>query len=222
MIPRVTPRNPMPRRFGRRWPALLALGGMLHAQPTNPAPAGAPEPPRARGESVAREAAPARNRRADFTAFRLIAERNIFNAARSGGRASAPPRETRRPARVDTLALVGVMSYAKGTFAFFDGSSGEFRKAVQTGGTVAGLKVVDIQPERVQLENGTNRFELRVGARLRREDQGAWQVSESTEPLPTPGPGGVSGSAASTESSNGGGADEVLRRLLQRREQEAR
>lgn len=200
--------NPTRRRPGRTWPVLLVLGGLLQAQPTNPPPASAAEP--------------ARGRRVDYSAFRVIAERNIFNASRSGGRAAAPPREARRPARVDTLALVGVMSYEKGTFAFFDGSSGEFRKATRSGGTVGDFKVVDIRPERVQLENGTNRFELRVGARLRREDQGPWQLSESTEPLPGASAGGASAASAPAEGSNGGAADEVLRRLLQRREQESR
>lgn len=222
MTPRVFQLNPTRRRPGRTWPVLLLVGGLLHAQPTNPPPAGTAEPARGRGEAVARGEPAARGRRADYSAFRVIAERNIFNAARSGGRATAPPREARRPARVDTLALVGVMSYEKGTFAFFDGSSGEFRKATRAGGTVGDFKVVDIRPERVQLENGTNRFELRVGARLRREDQGPWQLSESTEPLPGTGSAGASAASAPAEGSNGGAADEVLRRLLQRREQETR
>lgn len=222
MTPRVHQLNSTRRRPGRTWPVLLVLGGLLQAQPTNPAPAGVAEPGRSRGETVARGEPAARSRPGDYNTFRVIAERNIFNASRSGGRAAAPPREARRPARVDTLALVGVMSYEKGTFAFFDGSSGEFRKATRTGGTVGDFKVVDIRPERVQLENGTNRFELRVGARLRREDQGPWQLSESTEPLPGAGAGGASAASAPAEGSNGGAADEVLRRLLQRREQESR
>lgn len=214
--------NPTRRRPGPIWPVLVMVGGLLQAQPTNPAPAGATEPARGRGDTIARGESAARDRRMDYSAFRVIAERNIFNASRSGGRATAPPRETRRPARVDTLVLVGVMSYEKGTFAFFDGSSGEFRKATRPGGTVGDFKVVDIRPERVQLENSTNRFELRVGARLRREDQGPWQLSESIEPLPGPGAGGASAASAPAEGSNGGAADEVLRRLLQRREQETR
>lgn len=199
----------------KAWAFALGLAGVaLQAQPgeTNatlepPAPSAAPT------ASTGRV-------RTDFNTFRLIAERNIFNAARSGRRVSAPPRENRRPARTDTLALVGVMSYEKGPFAFFDGSSTDYRKALPPGGTVAGLKVVEIQPNMVRLENGTNQFELRVGAHLRREDAGPWQLSESTEPLPATTSDGSSSSGA-TESSNDA-ADEVLRRLLQRREQETR
>jgi len=199
----------------------LALGALpLQGQP---APTNAAASPPAATNTPARpavaETAPARAR-TDFNAFRLIAERNIFNAARSGGRASAPPRENRRPARADTLALVGVMSYERGPFAFFDGSNPEFRKALQPGGTVADFKVLEIRPNGVRLDNGTNQFELRVGARLRREDQGPWQLSESTEPLSAAAAGGAS-SSGGAESSNDA-ADEVLRRLLQRREQETR
>jgi hypothetical protein len=197
---------------------LAALPLQGQPAPTNAAtnlPAATNSP----AQPAAADAAPARAR-TDFSAFRLIAERNIFNAARSGGRVNALSRENRRPARADTLALVGVMSYEKGPFAFFDGSSTEFRKALQPGGTVADFKVLEIRPNGVRLDNGTNQFELRVGARLRREDQGPWQLSESTEPLSAAAAGGAS-SSGGAESSNDA-ADEVLRRLLQRREQETR
>lgn len=198
--------------------ALAALSLQGQPAPTNaathpPAATNAPARP------AAAQAAPARAR-TDFNAFRLIAERNIFNAARSGGRVNPPPRDIRRPARTDSLALVGVMSYERGPFAFFDGSSPEFRKALQPGGTVAGFQVLEIRPNGVRLDNGTNQFELRVGARLRHEDQGPWQLSESTEPLSAAAAGSAS-SPGGAESSNDA-AEEVLRRLLQRREQETR
>lgn len=210
--PRTNRRLGLSRVWGN-WLAGLACAAGVLGQSTSAPSSPAPEPPRDR------ERSPGRTRRGDDSAFRIIAERNIFNAARSGGRVSAPLRETRRPARVDTLAVVGVMSYEQGAYAFFDGSSSDFRKAVPAGGTVAGFKVVDIRPDRVQLEAGTNQFELKVGARLRREEQGPWQVTESTEPLPAAGPepAGNAGAAGSN-----GAADEVLKRLLQRREQETR
>ncbi len=212
MTPRAYRTGTWNRSWGS-WLVGLACAAALLGQPASAPPTPAAEP------SGERERTPPRSRRADYSAFRAIAERNIFNAARSGGRAAAAPRETRRPAHVNTLAVVGLMSYEKGAYAFFDGSSSEFRKAVPLGGTVGGFKVVDIRPDRVQLEAGTNQFELKVGARLRREEQGPWQVAESTEPLPaaSPGPTGSAGAAGSN-----GAEDEVLKRLLQRREQETR
>lgn len=194
------------------------LGGLAFAAGLLGQPASAPPTP-APGPARDRERTPNRSRQVDYSAFRVIAERNIFNAARSGGRVAAPSREARRPARVDTLAVVGLMSYETRAYAFFDGSSSDFRKAVPLGGTVAGFKVVDIRPDRVQLEAGTNQFELKVGARLRREEQGPWQVSESTEPLPATSLGN---SDSADASGSNGAANEVLKRLLQRREQETR
>lgn len=210
---RRTHRRWVPRQGWGTWLGGLALAAGLLGQPASAPPTPTPVPARDR------ERTPNRSRPVDYSAFRVIAERNIFNAARSGGRVAAPPREARRPARVDTLAVVGLMSYEKRAYAFFDGSSSDFRKAVPVGGTVAGCKVVDIRPDRVQLEVGTNQFELKVGARLRREEQGPWQVSESTEPLPATS---LDSSGSADANGSNGAADEVLKRLLQRREQETR
>src|SRR5271167_1737375 len=65
---------------------------------------------------------------ADFSSFQVISERNIFNPNRT-----ARHRGGNRPQPVaDAFALVGTMSYAKGAFAFFDGTSSDYRKAVPT------------------------------------------------------------------------------------------
>src|SRR5262245_38315845 len=56
----------------------------------------------------------------DESAFRIVSERNIFNANRSGGTVRST--SSRRPVRVETFALVGTMAYEKGVFAFFEGS----------------------------------------------------------------------------------------------------
>lgn len=182
--------------------------------------------------------APAQRDASDYSHFRLITERNIFNAGRSG-RQQYSSRETRRPSRVDNVSLVGVMTYGKGPFAFFDGSSSDYRKALQPGGSLGPIKVLAVQTNAVELEIGTNRVQLTVGSHLRREEEGEWKVSDSDAPSAfagssssgTPGrsfsPGGPSGAASTTSSagaaSSSGGADnEVLRRLLQRREQENR
>lgn len=112
----------------------------------------------------------------DESAFRIIAERNIFNANRSGGRVQLA---TRRPTRVEIVTLVGTMAYARGAFAFFDGSSAEFSKALQANEVIAGHKLVDVLADRVRLEADGKQFELPVGSALRREDAGAWLVAEA-------------------------------------------
>ncbi|MBL9136280.1 MAG: hypothetical protein JNK85_10445 [Verrucomicrobiales bacterium] len=213
-------------------PALLA--GILRdpgasAQPTN-SPAAAPTTPASRS---------------DFATYRVIAERNIFNAGRSGRTGPAASRETRRPPRVDTVALVGTMSYEKGTFAFFEGSSSEFRKVLKTGGTIAGYTLREITPAGVQLQSGEKTLQLKVNSQLRREDDGEWEITARTESSASP----TSSSSGSrrdrdasadngrdrreSRSSEGGGTaaatsgsapasdpSEVLKRLMQQREQE--
>ncbi|HWX21864.1 MAG TPA: hypothetical protein VN578_18340 [Candidatus Binatia bacterium] len=172
--------------------------------------------------------------RADYSNFRIIAERNIFDPNRyphQPGRAN--PIARRNPV-VESFALVGVMSYEKGTFAFFNGTSSEYQKALKQDDTIAGYKVANIDPDTVKLEAGTNHVELHVGMQLRREDQGEWQASTQPEAYAAASSGG-SASATSTsnisstaqapttgqtETTSSGTESDVLKRLMQRREQE--
>lgn len=209
--------------------------------------------------------------RLDFSAFKLINDRNIFNpnrSARSAGRTETR-RETRPTARTESFALVGIMEYEKGRFAFFDSTSPQYKKVIQAAETIAGYKIVSIAPNSVKLMSGTNELELPVGMQLSRAEQGEWQIGAAsaesstggegrprpapvvtptvpTEAAPTGGeppfpfptnaemplpPEGfpVPIPTAETENANtnaessaasGGGESDVLRRLMQRREQE--
>jgi hypothetical protein len=135
------------------------------AQPTSPPPTTASAPPPV--ESAAQGF--------DESAFRIIAERNIFNANRIG-----PVRlSSRRPSVVETFTLVGTMAYEKGAFAFFQGSSSEFTKVLKPAGLIAGHKLVDICANSVKIEVDGKEFELPVGSQMRREDEGTWQVAEA-------------------------------------------
>jgi hypothetical protein len=167
-----------------------------------------------------------RSSRADYSAFRIIAERNIFDPNRSPRRrVSGGPRP--RPRTTESFSLVGTMSYEKGTFAFFDGTSSEYRKVLKVADAIAGYKVAQIAPNSIKLASGTNELELRVGMQMRRDDNGEWflagrtgssYASETPASGPpasaTPAPSSEPGAASSSEE------EEVLRRLRQRREQE--
>jgi hypothetical protein len=112
----------------------------------------------------------------DEAAFRIIAERNIFNAERIGAVRIA---SSRRPARVESFKLVGTMAYAKGAFAFFEGSSSELTKVLKPDGVIAGYKLVDILTDAVKLEADGKILELSIGLAMRREDEGTWRPGEA-------------------------------------------
>jgi hypothetical protein len=147
--------------------------------------------------------------RLDDSEFRTISERNIFNANRSGGQVRL---SARQPARVESFTLVGTMAYAKGAFAFFDGTSSEFTKVLKTDGVIAGHKLVDILTDAVKLEADGKIVELPIGSGMRREDEGAWQEGES-----------LASRSNSTPTSTASSADqsEILKRLMERREKDS-
>lgn len=169
----------------------------------------------------------------DFGAFQLIPDRNIFNVNRAG-RASRTPREAPPKAtQVDTFALVGAMSYAKGDFAFFDGSSSDFRKVLKPGETIAGFQIKTIGRGSVQLDAAGKALELAIGSHFRREDQGEWRLVAETAPASSSSSGrsersesessaGASGDGESKPASAdaGGDANDILQRLMKKREQE--
>jgi hypothetical protein len=150
----------------------LVAGFAAAAQSTNP-------PARPNSTRTAPGRAESGARGLDESAFRIVAERNIFNADRSGGQVRLA---SQRPARIETFTLVGTMAYAKGVFAFFEGSNSEFTKALKADGVIAGHKLLDIYANGVKLEADGKEIDLPVGGQMRREDEGTWHVAESSSP----------------------------------------
>ena len=160
--------------------------------------------------------------RTDYVSFRIISERNIFNPNRSGrssGR-NYTRREPDRRVRSERFALLGTMTYEKGRFAFFDGSSSEFRKVLKPEDNIAGFKIVDVVPTCVKLEmtNGQT-LELCVGMQMRKREQEDWQLAGKADSAES-----SNGAPASVESSTADSSaegDSVLKRLmLQQRDKE--
>src|SRR6476646_3336314 len=81
--------------------------------------------------------------RLDYPSFQIIRDRNIFDMNRSP-RSSYTPRPVvrtepeRRYSRSESIALLGTMSYEKGRFAFFEGSSAQYRQVLSSSNTIAG------------------------------------------------------------------------------------
>lgn len=204
------------------------------AQSTNDATQVATPATNASPEGVVASPAPSR---LDESAFRIVSERNIFNANRSGGQVRL---SSRRAPRVESFTLVGTLAYDKGAFAFFEGSSSELTKVLKPDGIIAGHKLVDILADGVRLEADGQITDLAVGAAMRREDEGAWRRGDAV----ASSSGGSSrrdddddssrsrrrddrdrGSGAANRAAAGGsisGADdaEVLKRLMERRERD--
>ena len=156
--------------------------------------------------------------RGEYAAFRVISERNIFNAnrsSRSSGRTSS--REPERRVRTETFTLVGTMSYEKGRFAFFDGSSSQFRKVLQSEESIAGFKVAEVAPACVKLQTTNGQIlELCVGMQRKKREDEEWQLAGRVESSEVAG----SGSASGGQTSSSAGDPDVLKKLMERREQE--
>jgi hypothetical protein len=159
--------------------------------------------------------------RLDYSAFKVIVDKNIFDpnryARRPGDRGPRSP-----PKSVDSLTLVGTMTYEKGTFAFFDGTSSDYKKALKLNDVVAGHKVTCIAPNSVKLAAGTNELELGVGMQLRREEDGPWSLAGKSGSY-TAAPSSTSTNAvASTMSDAAASAAEsdIIKRLKQQREKD--
>jgi hypothetical protein len=160
----------------------------------------------------------------DYAAFRVIVDRNIFDPNRVPRRsAEVRPRPT--PRSVDSLTLVGTMAYEKGTFAFFDGSNTDYKKALKLTDVIAGYKVTNISPTGVRLSAGTNELELKVGMQLRREEDGPWTLSGQPGSYGAPSTGPATNTVAATatpgtDAGSSGTDSEIIKKLMQRRERE--
>jgi len=160
-------------------------------------------------------------RQTDYAAFRSISQQNIFNQFRVARRHETGRSRPGPPVRLgDAFLLVGTMSYDKGDFAFFDGTRSEYRRIVQPAGTIAVYQVTAITPASVTLEGSGQKLELKVGMQLRRNDDGVWQLADVRELPATPVGSAVENPAAPASSSAGDDVNDVLKKLMQKREQE--
>ncbi len=165
--------------------------------------------------------------RLDFPAFRIIAERNIFNPSRSGRspRSYERPRSERR-VRTEAFALRGTMSYEKGRFAFFEGTSSDYRKALEAADTIAGFKIAAVGPDSVKLESNGKQIELQIGMQMKKPEGGDWELASGTDSVdiaaaaPASADTNATQNSQKTEAGSSGGVSDILKRLMQKREQE--
>ena len=179
-------------------------------------------------------AAPANGAPPDYATFsHVIAERNIFDPNRYSHAPGTPrtfrPRSRTTVNSAPAFSLVGTMSYTKGRFAFFSGNNDDLKKILVLDGSIAGYTVTEITPTQVTLQGGDKKnLTLKIGD-LMRQESGHWELAGQAEA--TAGSGASepatpeSSPAAEPPAAMAGGnsaAAEILKRLMQTREQESK
>jgi len=162
----------------------------------------------------------------NYAAFgRFIADRNIFNPARYPHSPQPTQRYTPVSRSAPMFSLVGVMSYEKGLFAFFDGNNSDFRKVLSATQSIAGYTIASITPDSVRLESSDKKqtVDMKVGELMRHEDQG-WRLSgrgdmstyttTSNSASDAPDASGAAPAASSLP------ANDTLRKLMEQRAKE--
>ncbi len=213
--------------------ALCALGRLAAAETkpgAKPAVAPAPvpvtpsaktPPPVAPTASRRSAAVPATPAGPSFDTYRLIGERNIFDANRRGRSRNS---DDVAPPRNDVISLVGTMDSDKGVLAFFDGTESGFRKALRVGQSVEKYKVAKITPDVVDLERDGQTISMRVSAQLRRPPGGEWKLISPdiarAEAAAAAAEAARSSAASSAPPPIPADASEALRRLMERRQKE--
>lgn len=132
--------------------------------------------------------------------FQLIWKRNIFDPQRARDGEAPPPTESEHVPVVDSFTLLGSMSYEKGKFAFFDGTSSDYRKTLEAGGKIGGFTIAEIDPAKVVLESAEKKIDFPVGAQMKRADKGEWKFNERSDYVAN-SPGGSSRGSSSSSSS---------------------
>jgi hypothetical protein len=167
---------------------------------------------------------------AAYSSFsRFVTERNIFDPNRYP-RSSSTRSSTYRP-RVSRSApaftLVGTMSYEKGMFAFFDGNNSDLRKVLyqSDSNSIAGYTVAEITLAGVKLQTADKKqtVQMKIGEMMRQEGS-VWQLAGQGE-LPATTEStvqAVEGSSSDAGSAPGsaGEPNDILKKLMQKREQE--
>ena len=164
----------------------------------------------------------------DYDSFQIIVQKNIFDPDRHPHWPNPFPRERGVP----TFSLAGTMSYRKGMFAFFSGTSDDYQKVLQQGGTIAGYTVTNITFDGAQLLSSGKTVDMKVGAAMRLEGSdwelsapGEWgEISSSSETPSSAQPAGSQNtdSPSAPEPSSGGAPSDILKRLMEQRQQESK
>jgi len=156
-----------------------------------------------------------------FETFNVIQHNNIFDPNR---RPWIPYNTNRnQPKAIQAFALTGTMSYPKGWFAVFNGTSSEYQKVLPVGGVIAGYKVTDITLTNVTLSANGKDFRMPVGRQVRNSN-GKWQMGMPVEATSEETNSDETTATDNSAAPTGANAqmNEILQRLMKAREQESK
>lgn len=154
-----------------------------------------------------------------YEAFQLIQSRNLFDPDRRASRVREEAAEATAQVHVESLVLTGTMVYEGRAFAFFGGSTPEYRQVLAPGSAIAGFDLVTITTTRVELERDGEHVVLLIGGRLRREGEGNW-VSSAVADAPVVGREPAASGQSVAGASTAGEVSDLMKRMMERRAQQ--
>jgi hypothetical protein len=132
--------------------------------------------------SCAGSSAAGTTNRLDETSFKIVKDNNIFNPKRYPGAIPRIRENINQRPQADYFALVGIISYDQGPFAFFEGSRSEYSKVAKPSDSIAGFKVTGIESNSVQLVSGTNAIAMPINMQMRREEGATeWKLAARSD-----------------------------------------
>ncbi len=205
--------------------AILALGMSGNAQQT-----------RSRARASAKEDG--------FAQFQVITDRNIFDPNRIPvSRRQGSDSDENQGDSAEGANLRGVWITNLESLAFIDSNRAEYSGTPAKGAALGGWKLADIQIDKVILEKDGRRLDWPVGQRIERDGAGNWTLAGAAPSASGARSGrragsgasrgnssGATSSAASESSSSkpaanapapsGSGAEELLKKMRERRQRE--
>ena len=157
-----------------------------------------------------------------YETYRLLQTRNIFDPERQPGVTNTAPVQVQTtPSNPDYAALTGTMITAEKTLAFFSGSRTEYNAVLTTNGRIAGAKVTKITAESVEVERNGKRVTVAVGQTVPLDASSMPTAAPASTPssATTASPSNTSPNASST-SAPSGDREAVMRRMMEKRQQE--
>ena len=149
-----------------------------------------------------------------YDAFRMLQTRNIFDPDRRPILTQATTLPQTPPAsRADYVALTGIMLTQDKALAFFSGSRADYNKVLAVNGDIAGAKLTKITTSAIEVERDGKRISIAVGQTVPLD---ASAPAAAPQNLPPP----TNNTAAPSANTPPADASEVLRRMMERRQQQ--